>query len=107
MYEDSLFVFLVENLIELLIIALIPAYIAKRKGRNFKRWYIYAVLLWIVAMIHSLLLSDHSGIKCPSCGSWIKENSTVCKYCHIVLADYYREHPELPKDLYDKEDTLL
>ena len=69
MYENSLFVFLVENLIELLIIALIPAYIAKRKGRNFKRWYIYAVLLWIVAMIHSLLLSDHSGIKCPSCGS--------------------------------------
>ena len=31
MYENSLFVFLVENLIELLIIALIPAYIAKRK----------------------------------------------------------------------------
>lgn len=69
MYEDSLFVILLENLIWLLIAALIPAYIAKRKGRNFKRWYIYGILLWIVAMIHSLLLSDHSGLKCPSCGS--------------------------------------
>lgn len=38
MYEDSLFVILLENLIWLLIAALIPTYIAKRKGRNFKRW---------------------------------------------------------------------
>lgn len=99
--------FFLSSILTALFLAFIPAYIAKRKGRNFKRWYIYGFLLWIVAFIHSLLLSDHSGLQCPACKSWIKENSSVCKYCHVVLADYYREHPEIPPDKYDKEDTLL
>ena len=104
---NEITIFLIQSIVIALVIGPIPAYIAKRKGRNFKRWYIYGVVFWIVAFVHSLFLSDHSGIKCPACGNWIKENATVCKYCHIVLADYYREHSDLPKDLYDKEDTLL
>ena len=106
-YSSITFLPFVTSLFSALVLAFIPAYIAKRKGRNFKRWYIYGLFIWIVAFIHSLLLSDHSGLQCPSCKNWIKENSSVCKYCHIVLADYYRDHPELPADKYDKEDTLL
>lgn len=99
--------FLASTIIYALILGLIPAFIAKHKGRNFKRWYIYGVLLFIVAFIHSLFLSDHSGICCPVCKNWIKENASVCKYCHTVLADYYREHPNLPMDKHELDDTVL
>ena len=39
-----------------LVIALIPASIARSKGRSFGLWYIYGVALWIVAVIHAALL---------------------------------------------------
>ncbi|MBO6120081.1 MAG: hypothetical protein J6P02_06400 [Lachnospiraceae bacterium] len=47
-------------IIVLLLIALIPAHIAKNKGYNFGLWYVYGIFLWIVALIHSLVLKDKS-----------------------------------------------
>lgn len=47
-------------LIILLLIAIIPAKIASDKGHSFVLWYIYGVLLWIVAFIHALCLNDES-----------------------------------------------
>lgn len=44
----------------LLIMALIPAFIAKNKGKSFGTWYIYGVALWIVALIHAITLKDES-----------------------------------------------
>ncbi|MDR1307223.1 MAG: hypothetical protein LBK74_06595 [Treponema sp.] len=41
-------------------LALIPASIAKSKGRDFVKWYLYGFLIFIVALIHSLLLEDDS-----------------------------------------------
>ena len=38
------------------VLAFIPAFIAKSKGRGFALWYLYGFLIWIVAFIHSLLL---------------------------------------------------
>lgn len=37
-------------------LAVIPALIACCKGRSFKLWWIYGVLLFPLALIHSLLL---------------------------------------------------
>ena len=37
-------------------IALIPAAIARSKGRSFLAWWIYGVLLWIAAVVHAILL---------------------------------------------------
>ena len=48
------------ELILALFLGLIPATIAKNKGRSFGRWYVYGVLLFIVALIHSLLISKKS-----------------------------------------------
>ena len=42
----------------LLAIAVIPAAIAKSKGRSFALWYIYGVALWILALIHSIILKE-------------------------------------------------
>ncbi len=71
----------------LLVIALLPAWIASEKGRSFVKWYIYGVLLWIIALLHSLLIKG-SVIKCPKCLSTIDEKATVCKYCtHKITED--------------------
>lgn len=48
------------TIIVLLLIALIPASIASKKGKSFGLWYVYGVCLWIVALIHSLVLPDES-----------------------------------------------
>lgn len=40
------------------LLALLPALIAQSKGRSFLRWYIYCVLLFIVALLHSLIIKD-------------------------------------------------
>ena len=41
------------------ILGLIPAFIAKGKGRDFISWWFYGALLFIVAIIHSILLKDN------------------------------------------------
>lgn len=41
-----------------ILLGLIPAFIAQRKGRNFFEWWIYGALLFIVALIHSFFLKD-------------------------------------------------
>lgn len=39
------------------LLALIPANIAKQKGRNFVQWWAYGFFLWIIAVIHATCLS--------------------------------------------------
>lgn len=77
----------------LLLIALVPAIIASSKGHGFIGWYIYGVLLWIVAVVHALVLQPTTvelerrmmvggdARKCPSCAEFIKKDALVCRYC--------------------------
>ncbi len=100
MVEDLLFMLLIG-----LIIGVIPAAIAQRKGRSFVAWWIYGFLLFIVALPHSLLLKrSEAGIearqlsegmqKCPFCAEMIRQEAKVCRFCHSDLTsgseeDYY------------------
>ena len=43
------------------VLGLIPAYIAKSKGRSFALWWIYGWMLFIVAIIHVQFISDFNG----------------------------------------------
>ncbi|TCO81577.1 hypothetical protein EV212_1241 [Frisingicoccus caecimuris] len=44
------------------LLALIPANIAKNKGRDFATWYIYGVCLFFIAFLHSLFLDDKNKV---------------------------------------------
>lgn len=78
------------------LLAVIPASVAKGKGRDFGRWWIYGFLVWPVALIHALVAApDHAilerragnqalaagNLKCPSCAEWIKRDARVCRFC--------------------------
>lgn len=62
-----------------LLIGFIPAYIASTKGKSFAVWYIYGVLLFIVALPHALLMK--SAYLCPHCQSNVDPKATVCPHC--------------------------
>lgn len=38
------------------LLGLIPAHIAQKKGRSFGLWWFYGWMLFIVALIHSLVM---------------------------------------------------
>lgn len=68
-----------EGFIIALFIGAIPAMIAKNKGKSFLAWYIYGVLLFIVALPHALIMK--SNYQCPHCKSNIDPAATVCPKC--------------------------
>lgn len=83
-----------EILVLAALLGLIPAYIAKSKGReSFFLWWLYGALLFIIALVHALLLrTDEAALdkrkldegnvkKCPHCAEIIKREAKVCKHC--------------------------
>jgi len=42
--------------VSLVFLALIPASIAKSKGRGFLLWYLYSYLMFAIALVHAIVL---------------------------------------------------
>lgn len=81
-----------EIIIAAILLGLIPAIIAHSKGRSFGLWWLYGALLFIVALVHSIVMStdnktieqkqiDNGMRKCPFCAELIKPEAMKCKHC--------------------------
>ncbi len=86
------------------LLGLIPAVVAQRKGHSFIGFWIYGALLLIVALPHALLMKANAkgiearqlkegGRKCPHCAEVIKSEALVCRFCG-------RDVPQEPKPVH-------
>ena len=71
-------------LLPLLLLSVVPAYIAQTKGKSFGAWYVYGLFLLPIAFVHSLILGRDDR-KCPHCAELVKLEATVCKHCNSKL----------------------
>jgi hypothetical protein len=76
------------------LIGMIPACVAHRKGKSFLLWWFYGAMLFIVALPHSLWIKpenqrvEHEAMKnCFYCSELIKRKAKVCQYCGKLLHD--------------------
>lgn len=79
-----------------LVLGLIPAAIAHAKGHEFWGFWLYGVLLFIVATPHAILLTPNrlrldiwkarQGFgRCPACAEMVRHQAQVCRYCRSPL----------------------
>ena len=70
-----------EWLAVLAVLALIPALIAHRKGHSFAGFYVFGLILWIVALPVAIMAKDGRP-HCPECAEVVKPEARVCPHCH-------------------------
>lgn len=66
------------------LIALLPASIARGKGRSFLSWYIGGFLFWIIAFPASIIASD-ARPRCPECAETVQESARICPHCRSEI----------------------
>lgn len=74
------------------VLLLLPANIAHRKGRSFSLFAIYGILLWVAAIMHSIMMSSNkvkadpkNYTACSYCGEAVLKVAKKCKHCHEML----------------------
>lgn len=66
------------------LLGLIPAAIAQRKGYSFVGWWLFGFVILIVALPAAFLVRDRRR-KCPHCAEPIRDQATVCPHCQREL----------------------
>ncbi|HET8572741.1 MAG TPA: hypothetical protein VFL76_02610 [Edaphocola sp.] len=68
-------------IIIVILIGILPAFIAKNKGRSFILWWIFGSACFIIALPLALVAKPKGVKKCPYCAEAIKKEATICKFC--------------------------
>jgi len=74
-----------EIFILIILLGLIPALIARHKGRSLALWWLYGAAIFIVALPHSLIMKTRGARKCPACAEQVKAEAKICKHCQTKL----------------------
>jgi hypothetical protein len=64
-----------------ILLGLIPAFIARSRGRSFIIWWIVGALLPLIAIVISLFLKDKNKQQCNFCKEYIHRDAVVCPRC--------------------------
>jgi hypothetical protein len=78
----------VEILIIAILIGLLPAYLAKKKGRSFGLWWVYGAALFIVALPRGLLMSPLPGSEEALMQEAIKKSASNAVQISSTLVDF-------------------
>lgn len=72
---------MIEFFVGSFILAFIPAIIAGSKGRESVLWFIYALFLWPIALVHILVVTPANRKACPYCAEQVSKDAKVCPNC--------------------------
>lgn len=73
----------IDYLILVAVLALIPAVIARRKGRWFLGWWVIGFLALPIVFIAAIVVGPSR--RCPFCREAIQAGATVCRHCRTSL----------------------
>jgi hypothetical protein len=82
-----------------MLLGLLPAMIAKTKGRSFFLWWLYGGAVFIVALIHSLIMKNQNDTRakyCPNCAEKHTIKEDVCSNCGENLPSFSNS-PTIPE----------
>jgi hypothetical protein len=90
-----------------LILFILPAYIADKKGRNVFLFIVLSVVFWPLALLLAIVSEDYSKkegfqrrrifkkpekarFDCPACGESIPVTANLCRFCKCAISDEVR-----------------
>ena len=84
----------------LILIGLIPATIAPRKGANFLKFWFFGSLLFILVLPYVLAMEPDAKVmaereerdatargevRCPACKEFMRADATICPHCRTAI----------------------